>query len=213
MDQPQVHELKKKIAVLRKAIFKERADNQTDLNEIEELQKKIEILDQILQEKDAQIESYQAEKKAIEEQLAGARGKAQPAPLKPTKQNLELLEQHNKKLLEDYHFLKQENADLQRMHETLAAEYEQVRQASSSEDEGLRQTIEELNNTLAEALRQQETIEREIKDAQYSNTQLKATNERLDQELASLKDSHHAAEAEVERLEGALVLEAGPFEA
>lgn len=201
---------KKKIAVMKKAVIMEREAKQKDIEMAESLQKKLGILNLTLAEKDSQVKSMSEDRDKLESELLQLKektksGGAQPKP----KKSVAILEQQNKKLLEEYHFLKQENLDLQNMYTAINQACEEIQKEIKSKDDNLRKTVTELQAQLAEVLRQQESLEKDMKDAQQSYNNLLDTEKKLKFELENADKSYKAIEEEIQILNQEILVKQG----
>ena len=195
-------DLEKKVRLLKKALIKEREEKKSDLQHIENLKKKLSILEFTITEKNNQIQLKTQEKDKIFGELKAKREETEqlgfPQPEK--KLSASDLEQQNKKLLEDYHSLKQQNTELQAKHKAVNEEYQEIQKAVQNKDDHLRRLVGELQNSLSAAMRQQENLEKDLADAQFSHHNLTETNERLKKDIQDSKEAYTSAENEIHEL-------------
>ena len=113
---------RRKIAVLKKAILKEREETQKEFEDIENLKKKLSILELTLSEKDSQIQIRNNEREKLEKELESLKEKSKqagsPLLIPESQKSIASLKQENKKLLDEYYYIKQQNQDYERNKQT-----------------------------------------------------------------------------------------------
>ncbi|CAG9311260.1 unnamed protein product [Blepharisma stoltei] len=203
---------KKKIAIMKKAVLMEREAKQKDLELADSLQKKLGMLNLTLAEKDSQIKTMNEERERLEQELTQLKERnknGSSSPAKVPKKSVATLEQQNKKLLEEYHFLKQENQDLQTMYATINQACEEIQKEIKSKDDTLRKTVSELQAQLADTLRQQESLEKDMRDAQMSYNNLLETEKKLKADLEMASNTYQAIEEEIQVIKQEILVKQG----
>lgn len=186
-------ELARKIAVLKKAMIKEREEKAKEAEEIEILKRNLSVLEITLSEKDSQNQIIYTEKEKAEKELYRLRDQIRQSGNSSLPQgarkSVANLEQQNKKLLDEYYFLKQQNVDLKNMISALSQEHEKIQKQINSKEKELGKVKSDLQGLLSESLKQQESLEKDLKDSKSAYVAMQETQEKLkiDLELATKK--------------------------
>jgi hypothetical protein len=114
-----VSDLRKKVAILRKALLGEREKLQVATKRVGELEATNSLLEVTLQEKDARIQDLQAEMSAVASDLRLERDKVEEFISSPQKTKNKgskaALEQQNRRLLEEHHSKSQKLLEMERL--------------------------------------------------------------------------------------------------
>lgn len=178
-----LQDLNRKIAVLKKAIVKDREEKQKDVEELENLKKRLSISELKLSERDSQIQMASKTKDDTEKELSNIKEQIRKSgnttnPTNP-KKNMPNLEQQNKKLLDEYYFLKQQNVDLKNMITALTQENVEMQKKITAKEEFVKKAKADADQKIAKFLKDLEKKEIEVRDAKNSYGLLLENRERL----------------------------------
>ena len=185
-------ETRKKIDLIKKALLKEREEKQKEFEELEKIKKQLSILELTLSEKDNQIEIFNNEREFLEKDLQKLKEKSNKTLIgsldQGSQQNIKKFEKGKKQLLEELQIVKQKNTELKARFATLSQQCYQTEKQISLKDENLKKVIYELQDILAENIRQQELSEKELMASKnihhsLSDTEIKLKNEIIETEL------------------------------
>jgi coiled-coil domain-containing protein 40 len=194
-----IQNLNRKIAVMKKAILKEREEKFKETEEIESIKRKIAIINITLSEKDSQASMMNTEKEKIEKDLNKLKDQIRQFSNPSTqgvKKTVASLEQQNKKLLDEYHFLKQQNIDLKNMILALSQEHEQIQKKIAEKDNYIKIIKQKSENTYKEALNQLESSQKDLSDAKKSSMMLSETQIKLTSDYAKILQEQKNLEEE-----------------
>jgi chromosome segregation ATPase len=174
-------ELKRKVAMLNKALKKEQEDKQKEFEELEGLKKKLSLLELSLNEKDAQIEISNQERERLQNDLNYLIERS-PKKVAPVVDSVANLEAENKTLLEEFNELTKKNKELKNKFEVLFSSNSEVKGQVELKEKHIHGVIEDLTSTLAELERQEEQVLRELEQStsyysSLSDSYNKMTNE------------------------------------
>ena len=206
-------ELNRKISVLKKAMIKEREEKAKELEEIENLKKKLSILEITLSEKESQNQMTWNDKERAEKELYRLRDlirqSGNPSAVQGARKSVANLEQQNKKLLDEYYFLKQQNVDLKNMISALTQEHQEIQKQLGLKDVQLKKVKSEFKTLLNDALRQQKDLEKSVDDAKTSYTTMLEAQNTLKSDLEEASSNQKIIEDEWQVLNQELLMKQG----
>ena len=192
---------RRKIAVLKKAILKEREETQKEFEDIENLKKKLSILELTLSEKDSQIQIRNNEREKLEKELESLKEKSKqagsPLLIPESQKSIASLKQENKKLLDEYYYIKQQNQDLKTKFLGLTQQHQEIQKQIGLKDDHLKKVVNELQETYAEITRQHEIVEKDLKLSKNQFIILSDTQNRLKNELSETLEKQKSLEEEI----------------
>ena len=211
-------ETRRKIAVMKKALLKEREEKQKEFEELENMKKKLSILELTLSEKDSQIQISNSEREILERDLKKLKENSKQISMVPldqgSKKSVATLEQQNKKLLEEYNIIKQHNTELKTKFTNLSQQHQEIQKQITLKDNHLNSVMNELKESLADTIRQQEASEKDLSVyknayASLSDNQNKLKNEynetalkqkQLEEEIIALNKDLQVKQNQIKRL-------------
>jgi chromosome segregation ATPase len=196
--------LLRKINVLKKALFKDREENQKDIEELENTKKKISVLELILSEKDNQIYLSNQKREELESILEKLHQKSQkndsPTPVQGTKVRVAELEEKNKQLIDEYQCIKLQNLETKNKFNALTLQNKEIQKQIALKDEHLKTVITGMETTLKDLTGQQELVERELNTLKNLYSNLSDAQNKLKNEITELASKKKELETETESL-------------
>ena len=195
-----IQDFNRKIAVLKKATIKEREEKQKEVEEIENLKKKLSILEMTLSEKESQIEIINTDKEKAEKELYKLRDQIRQSgntgSFQGARKSVANLEQQNKKLLDEYYFLKQQNVDLKNMIAALTQEHTQIQKDIKAKDSILNKIKKDNSKMLDEAVSQKLVLENELKESKVTEGEVSEKQLKLIKDLEDAYSNQKEIEEE-----------------
>ena len=208
-----IQDFNRKIAVLKKATIKEREEKQKEVEEIENLKKKLSILEMTLSEKESQIEIINTDKEKAEKELYKLRDQIRQSgntgSFQGARKSVANLEQQNKKLLDEYYFLKQQNVDLKNMIAALTQEHTQIQKDIKAKDSILNKIKKDNSKMLDEAVSQKLVLENELKESKVTEGEVSEKQLKLIKDLEDAYSNQKEIEEEWNVLNQKLLMKQG----
>lgn len=179
--------LQRKVAVLKKALIKEREEKQKEFEEVEKMKKKLSILELTLSEKDSQIQMRNYEREQLEkelEKLIENSKQTSPTLFQGSKKSVSTLEQQNKKFLEEFHYLRSQNADLKSKYSAITSQHQEIQKQISLKNNHLDKVSIELEQSLLEVKHQEEIASKELFTAKNMYLNISDNQNKLKNEIS-----------------------------
>lgn len=189
-------ELRRKIAMLKKALVKEKEDKQKEFEELESLKKKLSLLELSLNEKDTQIEISNKEREKLENKLKDLLEKSDK-PVTEIGASVSALEIQNKTLLEEFNVLQKKNSELKSKFESLNAQNTEIQNQLNLKDKHLQTVIDELTAQLSELKREEDQSLRELNNVKDSFSTLSDSYNKLTNEYFETEAHQKTLEEEI----------------
>ena len=189
-------ELRRKIAMLKKALNKEKEEKQKEFEELESLKKKLSLLELSLNEKDTQIEISNNEREKLESKLKSLLEKSSK-PVTETGVSVSALEIQNKTLLEEFNVLHKKNCELKSKFELLSTQNSEIQNQINLKDKHLKTVADELSAQLAELRREEDQSLRELNHAKDSFSTLSDSYNKLTNEYYETEAHQKVLEEEI----------------
>ena len=208
-----IQDLQRKISVMKKAILKERDEKQKEAEEIENLKKKITVLDLTLSEKEGHTALLSKDKEKAEKDLLKLKDQIRqysgPQTAPGGKKSMASLEMQNKKLLDEYYFLKQQNVDLNNMITALTQEHEKIQSQITKKTEYVKKIKADHALKLKEKQKKKELLEKDLNDAKLSYNALAENSNKLKVEFEEVSLKLKNIEDEINGLSQELLIKQG----
>ena len=165
------------------------------------MKKKLSILELTLSEKDSQIQMRNEEREKLENDLEKVKERSKqvgsPTLVQGSKKSVSTLEQQNKKLLEEFHYLRHQNNELKAKSAVLILQQQEIQKQISLKNNHLQKVLDELEETLLEATRQQEIAEKDLFTIKNLYTNLSDNQNKLKNEISDIQQRKKKLEDDI----------------